>query len=595
MSAASSAAVPAIEIRGLVKRYGAVEALKGLDFTIQRGEIFGLLGPNGAGKTTLFSILATLRTPTAGVARVLGRDVTTERDAVRRAMGIVFQEPAIEQRLTGRDNLLLMGLFFGLSRAKARARAVELLDHLGLTESADRPARTLSGGQRRKLELARALVTDPDILFLDEATLGLDVDARRVFWAEVRAIAATGRTVFFTTHYMEEAEIADRIALIDSGRIVALDTPRALKARVGGGIIRLQTDDDAQARAWLDGEGLRAHRRDAGAHAGRPRSRGGPAGHPPPPAGQGAPRGGARAEPGGRVSPADGQGTGRGGRRPGAAAGRAQAMIRGIYAIVVLDLKRAWLDRARLVTGLIQPLLYLFVLGAGLGAASRMGTAVYERDIFPGVMGLSLLFTAVFMAISIVFDRQIGFLKAVLVSPIPRPAIALGKITSGALQALAQGLILLPFAPLAGVHLTVLTTLAMLGAMVLAAMTFSAIGVAVASRFTSTTVFPIISNTLILPLYFLSGALYPLKSAPAAMQLAAHFDPVAYAVDLMRGALLGTFFFPPALSILALLAVIAALAAASVRVFNRGEDDSVLGAVNLRWRQVERPLATALT
>jgi ABC-2 type transport system ATP-binding protein len=253
---ASPAAPPAIEVRGLVKRYGQVEALKGLDLTVQAGEIFGLLGPNGAGKTTLFSILATLRSPTTGTARVLGHDVTTERDTVRRAMGIVFQEPAIEQRLTGRDNLLLMGLFFGLPRAQARQRAVELLDHLGLADAADRPARTLSGGQRRKLELARALVTDPSILFLDEATLGLDVDARRVFWAEVRAMAAAGRTVFFTTHYMAEAEIADRIALIDSGRIVALDTPRALKARIGGGVIRLQTEDDEQARAWLTERGF---------------------------------------------------------------------------------------------------------------------------------------------------------------------------------------------------------------------------------------------------------------------------------------------------------------------------------------------------
>ncbi len=243
--------VPAVELRGLVKHYGAVEALKGIDLTVKKGEIFGLLGPNGAGKTTLFSILATLRTPTAGTARVLGYDVAVQRDAVRRATGIVFQEPAIEQRLTGRDNLLLMGLFYNLPAATARKRAVELLDHLGLTEAADRPARTLSGGQRRKLELARALVTDPSILFLDEATLGLDVDARRVFWTEVRAIAAAGRTVFFTTHYMEEAEIADRIALIDAGRIVALDTPRALKARIGGGVIRLQTEDDGQARAWL--------------------------------------------------------------------------------------------------------------------------------------------------------------------------------------------------------------------------------------------------------------------------------------------------------------------------------------------------------
>jgi len=213
--------------------------------------MFALLGPNGAGKTTLFSILATLRAPSEGSAEVMGHDVVTARDAVRRAMGIVFQEPAIEQRLSGRDNLLLMGLFYGLSGAAARKRAAELLELLGLTAAADRPAKTLSGGQRRKLELARALVTNPGILFLDEATLGLDVDARRGFWAQVRGFTSSGRTVFFTTHYMEEAEVADRIALIDVGRIVALDTPRALKARVGGGVIRLQTDDDARARQWL--------------------------------------------------------------------------------------------------------------------------------------------------------------------------------------------------------------------------------------------------------------------------------------------------------------------------------------------------------
>jgi ABC-2 type transport system ATP-binding protein len=148
-----------------------------------------------------------------------------------------------------------MGLFYGLGPAAAKKRAADLLAELGLTDAADRPANTLSGGQRRKLELARALVTDPKILFLDEATLGLDVDARRMFWAQVRALAAAGRTVFFTTHYMEEAEVADRIALIDSGRIVALDTPQALKARLGGGVVRLKTDDDAQARTWLTGRG----------------------------------------------------------------------------------------------------------------------------------------------------------------------------------------------------------------------------------------------------------------------------------------------------------------------------------------------------
>jgi ABC-2 type transport system ATP-binding protein len=247
---------PAVEVRGLVKRYGAVEALRGIDLTVGCGEMFALLGPNGAGKTTLLSILATLRSPTEGSARVLGRDVATERDAVRRDMGIVFQEPAIDLRLSGRDNLLLMGLFYGLPRAEARQRAAELLAELELSDAADRPAQTLSGGQRRKLELARALVTGPRILFLDEATLGLDVDARRGFWKRVRALAAAGRTVFFTTHYMEEAEAADRIALIDGGHIIALDTPRGLKSGLVGGVIVLRTEDDDKARAWLAGRGF---------------------------------------------------------------------------------------------------------------------------------------------------------------------------------------------------------------------------------------------------------------------------------------------------------------------------------------------------
>lgn len=258
-------------------------------------------------------------------------------------------------------------------------------------------------------------------------------------------------------------------------------------------------------------------------------------------------------------------------------------MIRGIYAIIVLDLKRAWLDRARLAAGLAQPLLYLFVLGAGIGGSSRLGGGAYQQYIFPGVLGLSLLFSATFAAIVIVFDRQIGFFKAVLVAPIPRPAIAIGKISSGAIQAFAQGAIVLPFAPLAGVPLALGSLVELLGSMLLAAATFSAMGVAVASRFRSTTVFPVVSNAVLLPMFFLSGALYPLRNAPHWMQVATHFDPVAYAVDLMRGSLLGEFFFPPLLSVCVLCGFIAALAWASVRVFNRGEDDSSLGAAKFRF------------
>jgi ABC-2 type transport system ATP-binding protein len=252
----AEAATAAVDVRALVKNYGKVEALRGVDLSVMPGEMFALLGPNGAGKTTLFSILATLRTPTSGEARVLGHDVIKERDSIRRAMGIVFQEPAIEQRMSGRENLVLMGLLYGYSAKGAGKRSDEILAQLNISDLGGRIAREMSGGQRRKLELARALVADPRILFLDEATLGLDVDARRMFWGQVRILADSGRTVFFTTHYMEEAEVADRIALIDSGRIVALGTPRELKARLGGGIVTLTTDDNARARSWLTEHGF---------------------------------------------------------------------------------------------------------------------------------------------------------------------------------------------------------------------------------------------------------------------------------------------------------------------------------------------------
>ncbi len=258
-------------------------------------------------------------------------------------------------------------------------------------------------------------------------------------------------------------------------------------------------------------------------------------------------------------------------------------MLRGIYAVVVLDLKRFWLDRTRLVTGLLQPLLYLFVLGAGIGSSSQLA-GNYQTFIFPGVLGLSMLFTATFSAISIVFDRQIGFFKAVLVAPVPRPAIAIGKIVAGGIQAALQGVIVLPFAPLAGVPLSVLPEVELLGAMVLASLAFSAIGVAFASRFTSVTVFPIVSNAVLLPMFFLSGALYPLNSAPHWMKVAAHADPVAYAVDLMRGAVMGKFFFDPWLSVAALAVVIVLLTLSAIKVFNRGEDDSSLGRSNFSWK-----------
>ncbi len=235
----------------LTKKFGDTTVLNGIDLDIHAGEMFALLGPNGAGKTTLFSILTTLRKPSSGQLSVCGHDVVRNRAWVRKNIGIVFQEPAVMTMLSVRENLNLMARFYGLSRAQAGMRTEEILKGLELVEVCDRQARHLSGGQRRRLELARALIASPTLLCLDEATLGLDLNSRRLFWSKVRTLARDGKTVFFTTHYMEEADVADRIALIDKGNIIAIDTPQALKAKIGGGFIKLVTDDNAKTYGWL--------------------------------------------------------------------------------------------------------------------------------------------------------------------------------------------------------------------------------------------------------------------------------------------------------------------------------------------------------
>ncbi len=246
--------------------------------------------------------------------------------------------------------------------------------------------------------------------------------------------------------------------------------------------------------------------------------------------------------------------------------------MRGLLAVIILDMKRLWVDRIRLISSLIQPLLYLFVLGSGLGASSTLGGSRYLPYIFPGVIALSLLFTSVFAAILIVFDRQMGFLKAILVAPVPRPAIAMGKIIAGAIQALVPATLMMLCMPLIGLVPSFIQFLAFLAAAAFAALAFSALGVAVAARFKSMTVFPIISNAMLLPMFFLSGALYPLARAPYWLQIAAHADPVAYGVDLMRGPLVGDYFFPVWLSVTVLTAFILVMGWLATRIFTTGED-----------------------
>jgi ABC-2 type transport system ATP-binding protein len=238
---------------------GGIRAVDGLDLEVAEGEIYGFLGPNGAGKTTVVRILTTLLRPTAGSAAVAGHDVVHDGDAVRRAIGVALQEAAIDPLMTGRELLRMQGALHGLRGGEARERAVSLLDRVGLTEAGDRRVGGYSGGMRRRLDLALALVHRPQVLFLDEPTTGLDPTSRMALWREVRALHAEGTTVFLTTQYLEEAEqLAGRVGIIARGSLVAEGTPESLKARVGQPTVHVEVADPesaARARETLAGLG----------------------------------------------------------------------------------------------------------------------------------------------------------------------------------------------------------------------------------------------------------------------------------------------------------------------------------------------------
>jgi ABC-2 type transport system ATP-binding protein len=238
----------AILAEGLVKRFGAVVALDGVDFQVPTGTVFGLLGPNGAGKTTAIRILTTILPPDGGRAEVLGHDVVRDPDGVRYRIGLAGQYAAVDPNLTGGENLRLVGRLAQLSGREASVRADELLQRFDLTDAADRPVRTYSGGMRRRLDVGAALVQRPPVVFLDEPTTGLDLPSRNELWEMIRELVAEGTTVLLTTQYLEEADrLAERIAVVDGGRVIANDTPAALKGQLGSTVIELGMGDAAQA------------------------------------------------------------------------------------------------------------------------------------------------------------------------------------------------------------------------------------------------------------------------------------------------------------------------------------------------------------
>jgi ABC-2 type transport system ATP-binding protein len=242
----------AISVNELRKSFGDFEAVRGVSFEIANGEVFGFLGPNGAGKTTTINMLCTLAKPTGGSAEVAGFDVLTARDEVRRHIGLVFQDPTLDGYLTAAQNLELHAELYGVERKLVEPRMRQVMEMVGLWERRDAQVLTFSGGMRRRLEIARGLMHSPRVLFLDEPTIGLDPQTRASIWSYIRELQRQEEiTIFMTTHYMDEAEFCGRIAIMDHGEIVALDTPAALKEAVGADRIRITTADDEAAIAAL--------------------------------------------------------------------------------------------------------------------------------------------------------------------------------------------------------------------------------------------------------------------------------------------------------------------------------------------------------
>jgi ABC-2 type transport system ATP-binding protein len=257
----------AIRTSGLRKRYGTTDAVAGLDLTVPSGTVFGFLGPNGAGKSTTIGMLCTLLRPTAGTAEVAGHDVLREPDAVRRRIGLVFQESTVDVDLTAAENLRFHAELFGIPRRAARSAIAELLALVDLTDRADAEVRTFSGGMRRRLEIARGLLHAPRVLFLDEPTTGLDPQTRIAIWAHLHRLRERDITVFLTTHHLDEAENCARLAIVDGGKLVVAGTPAELKATIGADLVVVRTGDDHETvRILRDRFGLAATETPDGVH-----------------------------------------------------------------------------------------------------------------------------------------------------------------------------------------------------------------------------------------------------------------------------------------------------------------------------------------
>ena len=558
---------PAVRVRGVVKRFGSTTALAGVDLEVPEGQVFGLLGPNGAGKTTLIRILATLLEPDAGRAELLGRDVVAESASVRELLALTGQFAAVDELLTGRENLEMFGRLFRLSRADAHRRASELLERFELADAADRPAKTYSGGMRRRLDLASSLLTQPRILFLDEPTTGLDPRSRSEIWEIVRDLRREGTTILLTTQYLEEADqLADEIAVIDHGRVIAKGTGNELKDRVGGQILEVELTDvrqRADAEAALLRVGCGAPEAD-----GRPNRLTLPApreslvlleeaaselrraGIGVSDVGLRGPTlddvflqltGEAVAENGDAqiaIAPFDEQVVMH--RRAHAPSLRsAEASVTDSAVVTMRNLRHFWRQPDLLVFSTIQPImfvvLFVYVFGGAVGLALPTGIS-YVDYLLPGILVQSVTFRASNTAVGLSEDLRRGVIDRFRSMPMARSAVLVGRTTADLVRnILIIGLMivvgyLVGFSFQAGL-LPAIACVALVAAFGFAlSWIFAFVSLVVRGAETAQTA----GFVLLFPLVFASSVFVPVSSMPSWLQPIAKASPVTLTADAAR-------------------------------------------------------------
>ncbi len=562
---------PAVRVERVVKRFGSTTALAGVDLVVPEGMVFGLLGPNGAGKTTLVRILATLLRPDRGRAELLGLDVVSESSKVREQLALTGQFAAVDELLTGRENLEMFGRLFRLSRAEARRRAAELLERFELVDAADRTAKTYSGGMRRRLDLASSMLTRPRVLFLDEPTTGLDPRSRNEIWEIVRDLRREGTTILLTTQYLEEADqLADEIAVIDHGRVIAEGTGNELKDRVGGQILEVELADVQQrdeAEAALLRVGCGTPERDE-----RPNRLVLPAPRDSlvlveeaaaelrragigvsdlglrrptlddvflqltgqPPSENGRPESTAAVP---NESPFERP---RRLRRPRAPSLRdAESNVTDIAVVTMRNLRHFWRQPDLLIFSTIQPImfvvLFVYVFGGAVGLALAPGVT-YVDYLLPGILVQSVTFRASNTAVGLSEDLRRGVIDRFRSMPMARSAVLLGRTTADLVRnILIIGLMigvgyLVGFSFHAGIP-AALACVALVAAFGFAlSWIFAFVSLVVRGAETAQTA----GFVLLFPLVFASSVFVPVSTLPNWLQPIAKASPVSLTADAAR-------------------------------------------------------------